>query len=186
MKTKQLLFLFSIILLLSCSNVKTNSSNLTKVSDISRGNSGERLLNERNRESADSLNYYYSNDSLFQVICIRRLNMSKEYEIPEKIEFRLVLRDKLSTYSERKFNGIAVLTSPNESFMDKSKIDEGLYFAADYSFSTKDYDIKIRLDIENYEACVIYIESDHIEKVLMGFEKYIKSYPNYDIMRKTD
>jgi len=132
----------------------------------------------------DNLNYFFSNDSFCQTLSIRKRSISKEYDIPQKIEFKLTLYDKLKVIPKLTFNGIAVLTSPNESFSDKSKIDEGSYFAADYYFISDEYKIKIRLDIEEYEACIVSIESSHPENVLKGYENYLKKYPNYDVLKK--
>ena len=41
--------------------------------------------------------------------------------------------------------------------MNKSNTDEVDYFAADYNFGSNNYTIKISLDIENYDACVVLI-----------------------------
>lgn len=118
------------------------------------------------------------------MISIKVLDASKENGVPKELEFNLTLRNKQKSNQEINFNGIAILTSPNESFIDKTEIDGGEYFAADYNFSNADYALKIRLDIEEYKACVISIEYKGSKNLVKDYDWFVKKYPDYDVMKK--
>lgn len=46
------------------------------------------------------------------------------------------------------------------------------------------YKIKIRLDIEGYEACVIMVTSNQIDKITGRYATYLKKFPNEGVMKK--
>jgi len=178
---KNKLFNIAIIgLLLGCSN---HSSNKYSSEQIAKPIDTIEVSTLEVEKSNTYKSYYFSNDSLCQNLIIKKIKWGQKKDIPKSIEFELTLHDNLGCFQDIKFNGVAMLASSNESFLDESDKDVGAYFAADYIFSS-DFKIKIRIDIENYAACVVHIETDKPEKILGGYKNYIKSYPNFNIMKK--
>jgi hypothetical protein len=186
MKRLPLLLIVSILyFLLSCSNGKTESQKKTTLTSTLASGQTALLINEQKRDTVKyDFNYFYSNDTICQVIYIKVLNKSKKYDIPEKLKFNLVLKNRLKkSYADIK--GIATLTSPNESFSDDTESDGGAYFAADYNKNNTGYTINIALDIETYKACAVSIKPD-TNNTLEDYINYLKKYPNYEVMKKGD
>ena len=75
------------------------------------------------------------------------------------MKFKLILQDKSGVRPKKVFEGIAHLTSSEESFSDKDDPDGGDYQAADYLFNVPDCgSLQITLDIEKYDACVVRLD----------------------------
>lgn len=129
----------------------------------------------------DTVNYDYkysfSNDTITQTLYVKKGTISKKYEVPEIVNFRLILSDKLGTHPEMRFEGVAELISANETFSENNNPDESDYFAADYVFNVKDCKLKIRLDIENYSACVV-------STTCINLRHFLKGYPDFDVMKR--
>jgi hypothetical protein len=121
--------------------------------------------------------YIFANDSINRALYIKKGPISKRYQVPEKLKFKLILHDKLGKLPDKRFEGLAVLASSNESFSEKNDINEGDYFAADYVYSIKDCNLKIRLDIEGYMVCAV-------STTCIDIKEFFKSYPDYDIMKR--
>lgn len=193
MKRNQILILTSLVGLFSCTNVKKDIAKEgaksdsvvvtpTKIPIMEKPNSDS--SREKQNDVLLGINYSFSNDTLCQTISIKGINGTEKNKIPEKLNFTLVLHDKQHKYDDKTFEGIAQLSSSEESFSDISDKDGGDYFAADYNFETKDYKIQIRLDIQSYEACVVSITTRRPDIVLGGYSTYLKKFPNDGVMKK--
>jgi hypothetical protein len=121
--------------------------------------------------------YIFANDSISRALYIKKGPISKKFQVPEKLEFKLILHNKFGKRPDKRFEGIAVLASSNESFSEKNDINEGDYFAADYVYNIKDCNLKIRLDIEGYLACAV-------STTCVDIKEFFKSYPGYVIMKR--
>ncbi len=132
----------------------------------------------------NTLNYYSSNDTVCNEITFKQLKLSEDIGMPKKLNFHLKLKSKLKSNYQITFQGAAILSSQSESFSDKSQIDKGDYYAADYVFSDAKYVLKIRLDIVGYEACVISIKCKNPRNFTDNIFYFIKKYPDYDVMKK--
>ncbi|MCH6201542.1 hypothetical protein MMU07_18315 [Aquiflexum sp. LQ15W] len=152
-----------------------SSKVLDKKSDIPKNNQEEDKIKF-------DYSYFFSNDTICQMIQINHLNKNKlNDEIPEKIEFKLVLQNKLKK-TTIDINGVATLTSQNESFLDETEPDGGAYYAADYNKNNSGYDINISLDIEGYKACAVSIKP-YPTKTFEDFEDNIKKYPDFNVLK---
>ncbi|PWA05574.1 hypothetical protein DB895_06200 [Flavobacterium psychrotolerans] len=173
--------------LLGCSKKETVTKKNAILNSKSVSNTHTLLISQQEKDSIkyDS-NYFFANDSVCNKISIKTLNKGEEDGIPKKLGFNLMLRNKKKNNQQINFKGIAVLTSSDESFFDKTENDGGDYFAADYSFSDTNYNLKIRLDIEKYEACVISIEHKGSKDLIKEYGCFVKKYPDYDVMKKGD
>ena len=120
--------------------------------------------------------YFFSNDTISQTLYIKKGILSKKYEVPEAVKFKLILSDESGMHSQKSFEGAAVLASANESFSEKND-GEGDYFAADYKFNLKGCSLKIRLDIDRYAACII-------STTCTDWKYFLKSYPDYDVLKR--
>ena len=133
----------ALLFTLGCTQKKVESqqkinSTISMSKLVNKENSYQINHQETNKVEYD-LKYFFSNDSICNEMLIKTLNKSKKYEgIPEKIDFKLILTNKL-TNSHVEINGIAELTSPNESFLDETEPDAGAYFAADYNKNNTGY-----------------------------------------------
>jgi hypothetical protein len=191
-KRNQMFILISFTVLLSCTNVKKESpkeeakSNTKVISPIpTTGNLDHDSTETKKYDDVlPSINYSFSNDTLCQTISIKEINKNGKLEIPEKLKFKLMLHDKQNKYADKVFEGVAKLSSPEESFSDNSDKDGGDYFAADYNFKAADYKIQIRLDIQNYEACVVLVTTSRPDIILGGYSIYLKKFPNDGVMKK--
>ena len=191
MKNNLLAVLF-MILVLSCNSSKNEASRERSVKDVTTSDSMKQVQEDANVRSFSTtvskdiseLKYFFANDSLCQTLTIKRIAKSKSNEIPKELKFKLTLRDKLNRLGNKEFDGVAKLFSSEESFYDSSDKNGADYFAGDYRFKTKDYEIKIRVDIENYEASVIGIATKQPHVILEGYANYLKTFPNQGVMKK--
>jgi hypothetical protein len=187
MKIDQLLLVSIICFLSSCSNREIELQQ-QKIS-TSTSLAGGEIISSNSEQKAKTINYDYSysfsNNAICQILYIKVLNKSKKYDdIPEEIEFKLYLKDKIkNTYLN--IIGKATLTSPNESFLDETNPDGGAYFAADFNKNNTEYTINITLDIESYEACAVSIKPD-AENMLENYTKHLKKYPDYNVLKRGD
>jgi hypothetical protein len=194
MKNKNRLFiLIALSVLFSCTNGKRDTSKKeansnaelitpTKVPIVEKA--GRDLSKTKKYDVLSGINYFFSNDTLCQTLTIKEKSKNKKFKIPEKLEFKLVLHDKLHKYDNKIFEGVAQLSSPDESFSDNADKDGGDYFAADYDFEATDHKIKIRLDIQSYEACVVLVTTSQPGVVLGGYSAYLKKFPNDGVMKR--
>ncbi|MES2457409.1 MAG: hypothetical protein V4594_17770 [Bacteroidota bacterium] len=192
-KRNQLIILISLGIAFSCTNVnrkalenetKSDSAVIISTQKSILQSKPDSVSNKMTRERLGSMTYYFANDSLCQTLSITNIADNTELDIPQKLKFRLVLHDKLNNYSDRTFEGIASLFSPEESFADSTEEDGGDYFAADYNLTASNYKLKIRLETEGYEACVIKITAGDLDAVLGGYHSYMKEFPNEGVMKK--
>jgi hypothetical protein len=157
---KQLILLIIGSLLLSCTKEKkmpkeNNKNEVTESKTVTKDLVVP--INKKTIETEDhNYKYKFSNDSIIKILYLKTGTPNKEYQVPSTLKFKLVLQDKFKLNPDKIYDGVAVLTSPNESFSNKRDKDGGDYFAADYLFNIKDCSLKIRLDIENYEACLLF------------------------------
>jgi len=193
-KRNQSFILISITVLFSCANVKkeapkketdsiikvVNPTQVSKMENLSLDTSKAKTPND----ILSGIDYSFSNDSLCETISIQEISNNKKLKIPEKLRFTLILRDKQHKYDDKIFEGIARLSSSEESFSDNLDKDGGDYFAADYNFEQTDYKIKIRLDIQSFEACVVLITTSQSDMVLGGYNTYLKKFPSDGVMKK--
>lgn len=182
MKNKQVISIVVMCILLSCANgeqmpERKNSDTIT----TGKTSPKDSVPLKGPVVEADTVNYeykyFFSNDTISQTLYIMKGVMSKKYQVPEKVEFKLILNDKFGTHPEKRFEGTAVLTSANESFSEKNDINESDYFAADYTFRMKECRLKIRLDIDSYAACIV-------STTCIDMKYFLKSYPDYDVMKR--
>ncbi|QEM09119.1 hypothetical protein [Mucilaginibacter rubeus] len=194
-KRNQLFILIALFTLFSCNNdVKNGTSKAKADSNAKAITPAQAPITEKSdvdtskiKKSSDPLNginYSFSNDTLCQTLSVKEMSKDKKLEIPEKLEFKLVLHDKQHKYDDKVFEGVAKLTSSEESFSDNSEKDGGAYDAADYDFEATGYRIQIRLDIQGYEACVTSVTTSQPDIVLGGYSTYLKKFPNDGVMRK--
>jgi hypothetical protein len=196
MKSKQNLRLFILILaygISSCNNENKNTSkNKTQTRTptttsaqlpLVRKNITDSSANKKD-DISSGIDFVFSNDTLCQSLYIKELSVNKEFKIPETIEFKLRLHDKLNKYEDKIFTGTAKLTSSDESFVDSSENDPAAYSAGDYELDKSNYKIQIRLDIQDYEACVISVAADQPDSILGGFRTYLKNFPDNGVMKK--
>lgn len=194
MKSSQIFISISLTGLFSCTNVKKDTAKEETKSDspvvvttkvpATEKPSTDSSLKEKQEDVSSGVNYSFSNDTLCQTISIRQISKNAKDNIPEKLKFTLTLHDKQHKYDDKTFEGIAQLSSSEESFSDNSDKDGGDYFAADYNFKTTDFKIQIRLDIQSYEACVISVMTSRPDIVLGGYGAYLKKFPNDGVMKK--
>lgn len=194
MKRNQIFILISLVGLFSCTNVKKDSAKEETKSDsvavtspkipITEKPGSDSSREKRYIDDFSGINYSFSNDTLCQTISIKGINKNEKNKIPEKIKFTLLLHDRQHKYVNKTFEGIAQLSSSEESFSDSSDKDGGDYFAADYNFEATDYKIQIRLDIQSYEACVVSVTTSRPDMVLGGYTAYLKKFPNDGVMKK--
>lgn len=193
-KRNQIFISILLAVLFSCTNGKRDTTKEEAKSD-SVVMSPIRVPIEENRDHDSSqekkyddvlsgIHYSFSNDAFCQMAIIKEISKNKRLKIPEKLKFTLTLHDKQHKYDDKIFEGVAELSSPEESFSDNSDKGEGDYFAADYNFEATDYSIQIRLDIQTYEACVILIRTSRPDMVLGGYSSYLKKFPNDGVMKK--
>ncbi|WP_428330586.1 hypothetical protein [Mucilaginibacter sp.] len=193
-KRNQLFILIVLSVLFSCSNVKRDTSkketdSIAKIITPTQTPANESLGNDstKTKKYDDALlgiNYFFSNDTLCQNLSIKEISKNAKLKIPEKLEFKLLLHDKQHKYDDKIFEGVAQLSSSEESFYNNSDKDGGDYFAADYNLDAADYKMQIRLDIQNYEACVFLVTTSQPDKVLGGYSAYLKKFPNEGIMKR--
>lgn len=171
-------------LILGCSNQTTEPiKDKDTITEIAIGKNIFPKISQDKHNTKYDYYYSFSTDSVCETLQIKILNRSKKYDgIPQKIAFILVLKNKVKNITTS-INGIAFLTSPNESFLDEKELDSGAYFAADYNRNNTSYSINIKLDIERYEACAISLKSD-AKNNLDIYTKYLKEYPNYNILKR--
>ena len=193
-KRNHLIILVSIFALFSCNNINKEKQKMSPESSIKIVNPIRDSIAEKsdsnsynNQKDNDTLletSYFFSNDNLCQTLIIEEISKSQKFKIPKEIKYKLVLHDKQQKFEDKIFNGIAQLSSSEESFFDKTEIDGGSYDAADYNFETKQYKLKIRLDIQSFEACVVLIITSQPEIILSGFANNIKEFPNEGVMKR--
>ncbi len=193
-KRNQLFILTSLSMLFSCTEVKKDAPKeeakpKAELVTLAQVPTLEKLApdstqTKKNSDILSGITYSFSSDSLCQTINIKEISKSKKFKMPQKLAFKLILHDKLHKYEDKIFEGIAELKSPEESFSDNSEKDGGDYFAADYNLETTDYRVKIRLDIERYEACVVLITAPRLDTVLGGYSVYMKEFPSDGVMKK--
>jgi len=185
--------LISLAVLFSCTNAKREKlkANESKTKVISSPQvftaekpNSDSVKSKKHEDAVSSINYAFYNDTLCQTLTIKKISASKRRRMPEKLEFKLLLHDKHHNYDDKIFDGIAQLSSSSESFSDNLDKDGGDYFAADYEFDGADYNIQIRLDIKNYEACVVQITTNQPDKVLGGYRAYVKKFPDDGVMKR--
>jgi len=175
--------LFTAVFLINCQS-PTRTSNEFSTIDISQEKNT--LLVEKSIppliiENQEFKKIYFSSH---ERMC-EELNLffnEKENDFPDKINFSLSLFSS-DTIIDLQIQGSAMLSSSNESFYDLNSPNEGAYFAADYVFSGKDMTIRIRLDIEDFEACVVYVSDlqDEINSKIL--KPHFMAYPNYSVMK---
>ena len=191
---KSLLILISLIIFFSCNNVTKNTTKEV-AKPIANNKTSVQVPNaERsNRDSLKTKNYYnilaginysFTNGSFCQSISLKEISKNEKFKIPEKLTFKITLHDKQGKLNDKIFKGVAKLFSPEESFSDNSEKDGGDYDAADYHFDTSTYRIIIRIDIENYEACVVSVRTSNTETALGGYSTYLKDFPNDGVMKR--
>lgn len=184
---KQVLIILIICFLINCSTKQDVSQ---KDTELNSRPIDKTTISSTSKEENDTLKYdfcyFFSEDTISQIISIKLLGISKKDNLPTNLKFNLTLKNKQKPGGNFLLNGIAVLTSSEETFSDQNEIDEGEYFAADYIFNSDDYKIKIRLDIEEYQACVVSIACNGSKNTNEDYCQYVKKYPDYDVMKKTD
>ncbi|MBN8838547.1 MAG: hypothetical protein J0I09_14900 [Sphingobacteriia bacterium] len=186
MKNNQVFSMVVICTLLSCTNNEqtlqhkgSDASIITKkMGDSQYALPTKELATVETDTSNYEYKYFFSNDTISQILYIKKGIVSKKYQVPEKVEFKLILTSKFENYIEKRIEGIAILANANETFSEKNNINEGDYFAADYTFSLKECELTIRLDIDNYAACIV-------STTCIDMKGFLKSYPDYDIMKRT-
>ncbi len=192
-KRNQLIVLIALSMLFSCNNGKKTETNneLKSSSEMKpqvRATEVEKLDSISNTEKKSNVrlsdvSYFFSNDTLCQNITLSEITRNDKFNIPQKLGFKIVLSDKQGKSPDKVFNGIAKLSSSEESFGDSSEADGGDYFAGDYILETADFEVQIRLDIENYEACVISLIPKN-DTVLGVYSSYLKKFPSEGVMKK--
>jgi hypothetical protein len=178
MKRNQLIGIALMCILIGCRNEKQNSKQNNPDTNITSENS---FYTKGVSVESDTIKYeykyFFSNDTISQTLYIKKGAMSKKNEVPEMVNFKIVLNDKSKPQSEKIVSGKALLTSANESFFDKNDIDGGDYFAADYISIIKGCELKIRLDIDKYSACVV-------STTCIDMKDFFKNYSEYDVLKK--
>ena len=173
-------FLVVISVLLSCMNRDNSPKEIIDTISINRVELkaliSTDIVDERVDSSSYDNKYIFSDDTADQVLYVKNGKPDKRYQVPSVLNFKLIIHSKLKNQMDKKLEGIATLTSPNESFSDNGDNDMGDYFAADYIFKNN-CDLKIRIDIEHFAACTISTTCD-------GLKEFIKSYPDYIIMKR--
>lgn len=182
--------MFMIITLVSCNNEKKELSEekervVAPVKAHGERYSKDRVLDDsfitNGSSDKSELHYFFSNDTLCQTLKLTKVGKDK---IPKELVFKLILLDKLGKYELKEFDGVAKLFSSEETFYDASDKDSGDYFAGDYIFTSKNYEIQIRVDIEDYEASVVSIRTKQPDAVLGGYKAYLKTFPDQGVMKK--
>lgn len=195
-KTNQHFILISLSVLFSCTDVKKNEPKDVAKSDTEllapgqtstvKEPASDSSKTSKNSDTLSNVNYSFSNDTLCQTVNITEISKNKKLKIPEKLKFILLLHDKQHKFEDKKFEGVAQLSSSEESFSDNSDKDGGDYFAADYNCEAGDFKIQLRLDIQSYEACVVLVTSNQPDNVIGGYSAYLKKFPNDGVMKKGD
>jgi hypothetical protein len=187
MKYKTLIVLVTI--LLSCNSRSTDTQKGNK--NVSIADTTNKLRQNKSHqkelikdESLYDYKYRFSNDSISQILFIKKMLVKKE--MPQKLKFKLSLQDKKGLHPEKIIEAVAVLISDNESFTDRNDPNGGDYFAADYVYKMSDCgSLKIRLDIQNYDACFLLLNCKSQISFLKEYSYYFGKDPyEYNVMKR--
>jgi hypothetical protein len=139
------------------------------------------LLEEVN----NSIQYCFSNERINQEIEIHLLSDRNTEKLPKRIQFKLKISSSQKKEKQFEIAGIALLSSDNESFIDESEVDPSDYFAADYLFQGENNcNVRIRIDIDKFEACLVFLNKEYAESELNDLSVNLKYFPEYFVMKK--
>ncbi|MFL5739129.1 MAG: hypothetical protein ACJ75B_02850 [Flavisolibacter sp.] len=168
-------------LLLSCNNGAPKAKGYEASNKIVDSTTYHNDLNRDStlHETEYDYEYKFSNDSISQILFVKKITSSKEY--PEKLKFKLILQDKFGIRPKKVFEGIARLTSSEESFSDKNDPNGGDYDAADYIFKIANCGtLQITMDIVKYDACFVILDCKS-----QDYNFYFSKDPSdYNVMKR--
>jgi hypothetical protein len=169
-----ILLIISLFCIIACKNADNSSerSNANISDTVQKLN--DSLIRKDSNKLPDGYEYAYTftNSVIAEKLYVKKGPINKKLEVPENLEFKLILQNPNYNASNLTLAGVATLGSPNESFSDKNEPNGGDYFASDYSYRWKDCKLKILIDVAGFAASIVSLQcSDSV-----NFDKKYKLF----------